>query len=245
MLTCIFVSISYKVEIPKTCRMGGGEIMGIAAWLTILGLALSSSIDNFGVGISYGVGKIRVGFLSNLVISLIAFLFSVIGILFGKYVAKMIPGMFSNIVAALFLFIVSVRIIMITLSAKRDTTVKESSPKKTKKSRFSFASDYIKSPEKADIDHSGTISILESVVLGVAVSMNALTNGLGAGLLGLSPLAISVTAAIFSFLAIWWGVALGNKVANIRIGSLNIGQFSTAISGIILFLTGIHILFTS
>ncbi|UOF92468.1 sporulation membrane protein YtaF [Fodinisporobacter ferrooxydans] len=218
--------------------------MAFATWLTILGLALSSSIDNFGVGISYGVSKIRIGFLPNMIISVIAFLFSVIGILFGKYVAKMIPGMFSNIVAAVFLFIVSVRIIMITLSAKKRDSAVPKQPRK-KKSKLSFASDYLKEPEKADFDHSGEISIMESIVLGVAVSMNALTNGLGAGMLGLPPLAISIVSAIFSFLAIWWGVAAGNKVANIRIGSLNIGQFSTAISGIILFITGIHILFTS
>jgi hypothetical protein len=40
-------------------------------WLFILGFALSSSIDNFGVGISYGVRKIRIRWLSNLLIAAI------------------------------------------------------------------------------------------------------------------------------------------------------------------------------
>ncbi|MGV4967043.1 sporulation membrane protein YtaF, partial [Priestia aryabhattai] len=40
-------------------------------WLFILGFALSSSIDNFGVGISYGVRKVRIRWLSNLLIAAI------------------------------------------------------------------------------------------------------------------------------------------------------------------------------
>jgi len=55
-------------------------------WLFILGFALSSSIDNFGVGISYGVRKVRIKWLSNLLIAAICFLFSMVGIMFGKWI---------------------------------------------------------------------------------------------------------------------------------------------------------------
>jgi len=53
-------------------------------WLFILGFALSSSIDNFGVEISYGVRKVRIKWLSNLMIAAICFLFSMVGITFGR-----------------------------------------------------------------------------------------------------------------------------------------------------------------
>ncbi len=36
--------------------------MTIVALITILLLSLSSSIDNFGVGLSYGIRNIRIGF---------------------------------------------------------------------------------------------------------------------------------------------------------------------------------------
>lgn len=71
---------------------------------------------------------------------------------------------------------------------------------------------YLKSPEKADLDKSGNINFFEAIVLGIAISMNALTNGLGAGLLKLSPFAISLSAAIFSFLTVWLGVKLGKRL---------------------------------
>jgi putative sporulation protein YtaF len=217
------------------CRWRG-KTMGIVALLTVLGFALSSSIDNFGVGVSYGVSNIKIGFVSNLIIAIIAFGFSVAGIMSGKYISKIMPGTISTVIAALFVFIIGVRIILITLTAKR-----KSGKLAAGKKRRTLGT-YIEKPMEADLDKSGEISTLEALVLGAAVSMNALTNGLGAGLLGLSPIAISAAAAIFSFLAIWLGVRLGLRVANVRIGSMTLGQFSTLISGGILLLIAVHMI---
>lgn len=202
-------------------------------WLLILGFALSSSIDNFGVGVSYGVTKIKIRFLPNLIIAIIAFAFSIIGIYFGGYISKIMPGTLSTVIAALFVFIIGVRIILITLTARRQSAGKRAASRKGLQT-------YLDDPEHADKDKSGEISVLEALVLGVAVSMNALTNGLGAGLMRLSPIYISTSAALFSFLAIWWGVVLGERVAHIRIGRLNLGQFGTVISGMILLLIAGH-----
>ncbi len=210
--------------------------MDIVALLTVLGFALSSSIDNFGVGISYGISKIKIGFISNFIIAVIAFGFSIVGILSGKYVSKVMPSTISTVIAALFVFIIGVRIILITLTAKRKS--KQSTMMKKRRS----LSTYLDEPKQADKDKSGEISVLEALVLGAAVSMNALTNGLGAGLMGLPPIVISLATAVFSFLAIWWGVGLGERVANIRVGSMTLGQFSTMISGVILLLIAIHML---
>ncbi|MFP3454357.1 manganese efflux pump, partial [Bacillus sp. SIMBA_154] len=49
------------------------------AWLLILGLAVSSSIDNLGVGMSYGIRKIKISHASNMMIAFICFVFSYIG----------------------------------------------------------------------------------------------------------------------------------------------------------------------
>ena len=212
----------------------GGTEMNITGWLTILGFALSSSIDNFGVGVTYGISKIRISTWSNALIALIAFGFSEAGIFFGKYISATLPGRLSNVIAAMFLFVISIRIILMAMYTKKHSS-KARQRRKT----------VMNAPESADMDGSGTIGFLEALILGFAVSMNALTNGLGAGLLGLSPLGVSVSAAVFSFLAIWSGVSIGQHVANIRIGSWTLGQFSTAISGLILLLIAAHVLLSN
>ncbi|SFD22230.1 sporulation membrane protein YtaF [Bacillus sp. UNCCL81] len=210
--------------------------MHYSIWITVLFLAFSSSIDNFGVGITYGIRGIKVGLLANLIISIIAFIFSEAGIVSGQYISKVFPGTLSNVIGAFFLLVIGLRIVLLTFPRKDKQTIINNDDE----SVSNIVTNYLSSPEKADVDHSGDISSFEAIILGTAVSMNALTNGLGVGLIGLSPFAISIAASIFSFLAIWLGVLLGKKVANVKIGGWSLGQFSSIISGIILVLIAIH-----
>ncbi|WP_088014475.1 sporulation membrane protein YtaF [Gottfriedia acidiceleris] len=210
--------------------------MHYSIWITVIFLAFSSSIDNFGVGITYGIRGIKVGLLANLIISIIAFIFSEAGIVSGQYISKVFPGTLSNVIGAFFLLVIGLRIVLLTFPRKDKQIIINND----EKSVSNIVTNYLSSPEKADVDHSGDISSFEAIILGTAVSMNALTNGLGVGLIGLSPFAISIAASIFSLLAIWLGVLLGKKVANVKIGGWSLGQFSSIISGIILVLIAIH-----
>ncbi|WP_088071887.1 sporulation membrane protein YtaF [Gottfriedia luciferensis] len=212
--------------------------MQYSAWITVLFLAFSSSIDNFGVGITYGIRGIKVGLLANLIISVIAFVFSEVGIISGQYISKVFPGTLSNIIGAFFLLIIGLRIVLLTIPRKNKIVLENKN--NDEESVSNMVTDYLSSPEKADVDKSGDISSFEAIILGTAVSMNALTNGLGVGLIGLSPFAISISASIFSFLAIWLGVISGKKVANVKIGGWSLGQFSSIISGIILVMIALH-----
>ncbi|WP_438420203.1 sporulation membrane protein YtaF [Bacillus siamensis] len=207
------------------------------AWLLILGLAVSSSIDNLGVGMSYGIRKIKISHASNTMIAFICFLFSYIGIYFGKWISAVLPGFFPVLLAAFILSVIGIRIILLAVPRKKGNTA----PADTSGKKGRFAG-LLQNPETADADGSGEIGILESMVLGVAVSANALTNGLSAGLIGLSPAAISITAAIGSFLTIWIGCLLGKKAASLRIGSFHVGQFSTVLSGVIILIIAVNTL---
>ncbi|NIK75280.1 putative sporulation protein YtaF [Paenibacillus castaneae] len=227
----------------------------MAAWILILGFAVSSSLDNLGVGISYGIRGIRISFLSNLTIAVICFLLSMTGIMSGQWLSKVLPGIFPVLVGALLLFIVGIRIILLAAPRKSkkvsqpavEQVSDSESTKSTKSTESNGQSGSIKAilqnPETADVDKSGSIGIGEAVILGVALAANAVTNGVGAGLIGLSPLAISITAAAGSFITVWFGVVLGRKVASIRIGKFTLGQFSTALSGVIIILIACNSLF--
>jgi putative sporulation protein YtaF len=205
-------------------------------WLVILAFALSSSIDNLGVGISYGIQGVRIGLRANLIIAVICFLFSEFGILFGKWISSVLPGIFPILIGSFLLIVIGIRIILLAVPRKARSK-KETAEDKQKVSTI------LKNPEHADMDQSGEIGLKEACILGVALSANAITNGLSAGLFGLSPLAISLTAAIGSFLMVLAGVTLGRKAANIRIGSFTLGQFGTIISGIILLLIACESIF--
>lgn len=195
-------------------------------WLIILAFTFSSSIDNLGVGLSYGIRKINVAFGKNLLIAIICFLMSMGGITFGVWLSTILPGMLPVIIGALLLFIIGIRIIFLAKSQNDIASNNEIKPKDVQ--------DILRNPEEAHFKKSGEIGWGESILLGVALSANALTNGVGAGLLGLSPLIISLTAAIGSFIMVWMGVKFGSKVADVRVGTFTVGQFGTMISGVIL-----------
>lgn len=200
-------------------------------WLIIVAFAFSSSIDNLGVGISYGIRKIHIRLGPNILISVICFLMSLAGIVFGLWLSKILPGMLPVIFGAVLLFIIGLRIILLATPRKKGTSTLVNQEKGKKSNSIKGI---LSNPEVADVDHSGEIGWGEAVFLGIALSANALTNGLGAGLLGFSPVAISLTAAIGSFISVWAGVKLGSRLADVRIGSFTVGQFGTILSGIII-----------
>ncbi|WP_397539224.1 sporulation membrane protein YtaF [Rummeliibacillus pycnus] len=199
-------------------------------WLIIMAFAFSSSIDNLGVGISYGIRKVKIRVDKNILIAFICFLMSMGGITFGVWLSKILPGMLPIIFGAFLLFIIGIRVILLASPLKK-VTPKVDSQNQSQSNHFQ---NVLKNPEEADLDNSGDIGWWESVLLGIALSANALTNGIGAGLLNFSPLSISITAAIGSLVSVWAGVELGSKVADVRIGSFTVGQFGTIISGVII-----------
>ncbi|TPG69266.1 sporulation membrane protein YtaF [Brevibacillus laterosporus] len=213
-------------------------------WLIILGFAVSSSLDNFGVGISYGIRNVRIGFLSNCVIAGICFILSEIGIYFGQLLSAILPGILPVLIGALFLFVIGIRIILLAVPRKqRSMAMATSSEVGVSTKSIKGIKGILKNPEEVDFDKSGEIGIGEACILGIALAANAVTNGLSAGLIGLSPHAISITAAIGSFITVWAGVALGGKVASVRIASFTLGQFGTIISGVMLLVIAVNTLF--
>jgi putative sporulation protein YtaF len=209
-------------------------------WLMIAAFTFSSSIDNLGVGLSYGIRKINVRFDKNILISVICFLMSMGGISFGVWMSKILPGMLPVVIGALLLFIIGIRIILLAKPRKQVSSTVDSN---TEMQSNNNVQDILRNPEEAQFNKSGEIGWGEAVLLGIALSANALTNGVGAGLLGLSPMIISILAAIGSFITVWLGVNLGSKVADVRIGSFTLGQFGTIISGVILLIVAIGAFF--
>ncbi|MNW43769.1 manganese efflux pump MntP [compost metagenome] len=96
----------------------------------------------------------------------------------------------------------------------------------------------LRNPEEADKDSSKSISLGESVVLGIALAMNALAGGFNAGITHLNVWYTSISVGLFSYLLLAACAGFGEKVAAEKFGNR-----ATVISGLLLILIGIHQLF--
>jgi putative sporulation protein YtaF len=215
----------------------------MSQWLFIAALTISSSLDNLGVGLSYGIRDIRIGVRSNLLISFICFIFSACGIYFGMWVSVILPGVLPIILGSFILIIIGVRLVLLGVPRKgkepQIAQVVDEANYNQKTENPDSTNPYI--PSKSQPKKIRSIGILESIILGIALSANALTNGIGAGLLGFPPLLISLLAAVGSFITIQAGTAFGVKLAKVQIGKFTIGQFGTIISGCLLMIIAISI----
>ncbi|GAB6926620.1 sporulation membrane protein YtaF [Paenibacillus sp. JCM 10914] len=72
----------------------------------------------------------------------------------------------------------------------------------------------LRSPSKADLDDSGSISPWEAMWLGIALSLDAFGAGLGAAMLGFSPLGTAAIVALFSGIFLIMGMKVGLRFAS-------------------------------
>ncbi|KOY13203.1 manganese efflux pump [Paenibacillus xylanivorans] len=74
----------------------------------------------------------------------------------------------------------------------------------------------LRSPSKADMDNSGSISVQEAMWLGIALSLDAFGAGLGAALLGFPTLWTALVIALFSGVFLSLGMKVGLRFAALR-----------------------------
>lgn len=239
----------------------------LAHFVSLVMLACAVSLDGFGVGVTYGLRKIRIPVLSILIIACCSGLVIGISMIAGQWLSGYLSpkagqfiGAFILIGIGLFAIIQFVRRTSEETEQKQangqqqvkdgpgaDGDVQDSSPAIDEQQtlsptmvmivelkRLGIVIHILRKPQAADIDRSGTISASEALLLGCALSLDAFGAGLGAALLGFSPLwtSLLIAAASGSFLMI--GLRVGFRFATSeRMRALSL------LPGLILVLMGI------
>jgi putative sporulation protein YtaF len=197
-------------------------------FIHLLFLSIAANLDNLGVGVAYGVKRIKIPFISNLMIAGIAFFFGTISVLTGTWIGHYLADSIANTIGALLIMGVG---LWMVLPRKLQLRLEKNSNQK----EISIIIKILHEPEEADTDRSALISWQESVLLGVALSINVFTNGISAGLWKLNIIGTAFGMAIFSFITIKLGIWLGS-----RYGLRWLGNKANLAAGIILILIGIH-----
>ena len=148
-------------------------------------LALATSIDSMGIGLSYGVRKIQFTKLALLILFVIAFFSSFFAILIGKTIGQLLPNSITNLIGNFFLIIMG-----IFLWLQSD-----------------------KQPDCYDSNHSSLIEAKEAFSLGIALSLDSFSIGIGAGMVeGCGLFYFPLFTALFQIVFLLVGSLLGKKI---------------------------------
>lgn len=179
----------------------------LSSILEALLIVIALSIDAFVSSFAYGTNKIKIPGKSILVINLICTGSLGLALLFGSVLSLWIPEGICQ--AICFLLLLFLGVIKIFDSAVKSFIRKQKDFQK----RFHFSLCHMgfilkvyANPEEADRDHSRILSPKEAAFLAVALSLDGLTVGFGAGI-GHS---ITLIVLLFSLVADTLAITLGS-----------------------------------
>lgn len=172
-------------------------------------LALSVSIDSIGIGITYGIKNTRITKLSNVILVAISFCTACGSIFLGHYISVLLSPSFSTFIGSSFLIALGL---------------------------FNLYKAFNNQSTDYDINHSNDIDTKESILLGLALSVDSICVGLGCGIIGINDLILPILVAGFQL----FFLNCGNFVAKSIIKRFEIPENILSIfSGIVLILVGI------
>lgn len=206
-------------------------------FLSIL-IALAANLDNLGVGIAYGVLKIKISPISNLIIAVISFIATWLSAKAGEAISLYLNPQLAVILGAILLCGVGIWVISqpIITAHKMNQPIIDLQIFNTK--IYMGPTEILRYPERIDFDNSRDIGYWEAVLLGTALSINALAGGLYAGIAGISSLYQASLVGLISFFTIAAGCYFGKKYV-----AEQLGKYATIISGTLLIVIGVHQLF--
>ena len=173
--------------------------------LSALFLAIASSGDSFVVGISYGIKKVRVNLLNNILVAVISGLGTILSMLFGKLITNLISDYYTNMLGSCVLIALGIYML---ISSFRD----KSNNCKGDPTHYNGYRLLLDNPDLLDINNSKNIEINEAVSLGFVLCLNNIGLGIGASIAGLNPILTSVLTVIASIIFVPLGCFIGQKL---------------------------------
>lgn len=212
-------------------------------FFNILALAASLSIDSFGIGISYGMRKIKVPIYAIIIISMLAFIFSSLSIFLGTILLTLLPKSFAKFIGIIILASMGIWIIYQGISKKKDKKIINKKNPETILNliikSMGITIKIIRTPEYCDMDNSNIIEPKEAFYLGVALSVDSIGAGIGTAIMGINTLLIPIFVALFQLIFLISGIKIGKEASSFNSES----NLWVIISGILLIIVAFIRLF--
>ncbi|MBV9165103.1 MAG: manganese efflux pump [Solirubrobacterales bacterium] len=187
-------------------------------WVSAVFIAAVSNLDNLAAGFAFGMRGRGITAAPNLVIAAVTMVATAGAITFGRALSHLMPHDVASALGALIIIAIGGA----TIASSLHTVCQPTSDRRSRR-RPGGTSD--------------AISSREALVLGVALSLNNVGSGVGAGVAGVSPLVTTALAGVFSLICVGGGSRTGSSV-----GRLVGGWPAPIIGGLVLVGVGTAIL---
>jgi putative sporulation protein YtaF len=210
--------------------------VAIVEYILALMFGLAVSADGFMVGIAYGIKRIKIPFLSLILIACASSLAVTFSMICGKGLAAVLSPSWTSILGTAMLIIIGLYFLLQTVK-ERINKIEAPGDSAIFTINLEFLGiivQILKKPSSADMDSSGEINLKEAFFLGLALAMDALGAGIGAAMTGLNILFTAISVGMLKFILVNSGMYLGEAVK-----SKYIEGISSLLPGIILITIGI------
>ncbi len=188
--------------------------------IPLLIFSISCNLDNFVIGISYGVKNIAVNKKANIIIAIPTLLGTYISLNFGRKLFSLLPEHAASIISCGILIIIGLYMI-IKASKKHNASCND-----------------ILIAQKYDADNNGIIDSKEAFALGIFLAINNIGIGVGFSTSSNNILLTSLITCLFSVL----GFNFGNHFGKIYFKKI-VCNYAELISGVLILLLGVIELF--
>lgn len=179
--------------------------------ITLLLLALAVSLDSFSVGLTYGLRKMRIPLKSILIIACCSAATLSIAMMIGHVIVRFISPEAAGTVGGVILIGIGAWVLyqFFRPEKERELLPHEKTIVTLEIKSLGLVINILQKPMSADFDKSGTITGIEAIMLGLALSLDAFGAGIGAALLGYSPVVLALMVAAMSSLFVFGGMRIG------------------------------------
>lgn len=151
-------------------------------------MAISSSIDSLGIGITYGLKNTKLTKIDKLILFIISIIITLCSGFIGNVLKLLLKDILLKIIGSLILIIMGLFIII-----------------QTNNKEYSF-----------DFDNSNDINYKEAFALGIALSLDSLCIGIGGSIVGINIWLFSILVAFLQYIFLNLGNILGNKLNRLK-----------------------------
>lgn len=211
-------------------------------------LAISSSIDSLGIGITYGIKNTKISYVGKVVLFFISLIISILSIWSGNVIKNIFSDFLLLFIGNIILICMGIFICFQTLKKEKNKINNHFSFHDTNQEKiYSFFIKFlgitiqiIKNPSYSDFDSSNSIDAKEALFLGIALSLDSFCIGIGGSVIGINSILFPLFIASFQFIFLNIGNFFGRKLNKLSLLPDNIWSI---ISGILLIIIGISKLF--